>query len=155
MPTLSIHFQAQVPGSVVLAKQGFLVAIELRVPEQLEKLLLSENKPVPAPLTGPGLVDTGATFSMIDDGAVAHLCVSPVGVVTLGTAGGSKQSALYPVRFAIPTPPPNQPLLRVEFAGITAGPLKDCGLLCLIGRDILSRGVLVYDGGGGHVSLSF
>jgi len=154
VPTISIHFQAQVHGSVILAKQGFLVAIELRVPEQLEKLLLSENKPVPAPLTGPGLVDTGATFSMIDEGAVEHLCVSPVGVVTLGTAGGSKQSALYPVRLAIRTPPPNEPLLRAEFAGITAGPLKDSGLLCLIGRDILSRGVLVYDGGGGHVSLS-
>jgi len=155
VPTLSIHFQAQVPGSVVLAKQGFRLAIELRVPEQLEKLLLSENKPVPAPLTGPGLIDTGATFSMIDEGAVAHLCVSPVGVVTLGTAGGSKQSALYPVRLAITTPPPNQPLLRAEFAGITAGPLKDCGLLCLIGRDILSNATMVYDGGGGHVSLSF
>jgi len=155
VPTISIHFQALVPGSVVLAKQGFLLGIELRVPEQLEKLFLSENKPVPDPLTGPGLVDTGATFSMIDEDAVAHLCVSPVGVVTLGTAGGSKQSALYPVRLAIPTPPPNQPLLRAEFAGITAGPLKECGLLCLIGRDILSRAIMVYDGAGGHVSLSF
>ena len=155
MPTLSIHFQAQVPGSVVLAQQGFLLPLQLRVPEQLEELLLSENKSVPAPLTGPGLIDTGATFSMIDEEAVAHLGVSPVGVVTLGTAGGSKQSALYPVRLAIPAPPPNLPLFQAEFAGITAGPLKDCGLLCLIGRDILSRAIIVYDGGGGHVSLSF
>jgi len=155
VPTLSLHFQAEVPGGVILQSQGFQVIVELTVPGQLEQLLASENKPIPSPLRGPGLVDTGATFSMIDTDAVTHLCVSPVGVVTLGTAGGSKQSAQYPVRLAILTPPPNPPLFLAEFAGITAGPLKDCGLLCLIGRDILQRAVLVYDGGGGHVSLSF
>ena len=155
MPTLSIQFQAQVHGSLILAKQGFQVVVELQVPAQLEQLLLSQNQPIPTPLRGPGLIDTGATFSMIDLDVVTHLCVSQVGVVTLGTAGGSTQSALYPVRLSIATPPPNAPLFQAEFAGITAGPLKANGLMCLIGRDILQRALMVYDGGGGHVSLSF
>ena len=154
MPTLSVRFQAQIPSGLVLAKEGPKVPVELRIPKELEGLLQQENKPIPAPLTGLGLIDTGASATMIDQDAVSLLCVSPVGMVNLITPAGPSQSPLYPVRLAIVVPG-NPPLLAASLASAAAGPLKAQGLLCLIGRDILQRAILVYNGTDGSVSIAF
>jgi hypothetical protein len=91
---------------------------------------------------------------MVDRGAINHLCVEPVGSVKLVGIGGATESPLYPVRLSIVLPP-NPPLVSGQFANITAGPLKEQGLLCLLGRDVLQHALFVYDGGGGHVSVAF
>jgi hypothetical protein len=154
VPILSVQFQAQMQPGALLHKEGPKVPVEVRVPAELEVLLQKESKPVPSPVRGLALIDTGATLSMIDEEAIQHLCVSPVGSVVLGTAGGAKQSALYPVRLAIVIPP-NPPVVAAQIAQITCGPLKPQGLLCLLGRDLLQHALFVYDGASGRFTIAF
>lgn len=135
-------------------QRGPVVPVELRVPAKLEELLTKQGNPVPDPLRGPGLIDTGASISMVDEGAIAKLEIAPVGTTNLGTAGGQAQCALYPVRLSI-VAAPNQVVLAAEFASITSGPLHLQNLLCLIGRDILRHAVFFYDGSGCHFTVSF
>ena len=128
--------------------------VVLGVPEQLEALLRKQGKPVPAPVSGVALIDTGASLSMVDSSAIEQLRVSPVGSVTLGTAGGTSQSALYPIRLAIVVPP-NPPVVAASMAQIAAGPLRQQGLLCLLGRDLLQHALFVYDGVSGRFTIAF
>jgi len=124
------------------------------VPVHLEDLLKGQGSPVPSPLQGLGLVDTGASVSMVDLDAIASLDMRPVGTATLTTAGGPSQSPLYPVRLGIVLPG-KAPVLVAAFSHITAGPLKRQGLLALVGRDILQHGVVFYDGTLGSVTIGF
>jgi len=130
------------------------VPVQVSVPQELEQLLNSKGQPVPAPITGYALIDTGATMSMVDDHAVEALGVGPVGTATLQTAGGPLQSALYPVRVVIGVPP-KQVVLDLTFGRITSGPLQKSGLLCLLGRDLLQHVLLVYDGANGRFTVAF
>jgi predicted aspartyl protease len=129
------------------------VPVQVTVPQELEQLLKSKGQPVPAPISGFALVDTGATMSMVDDHAIEGLGVGPVGTATLQTAGGPLESALYPVRVVIGVP--QQPMLDLSFGRITSGPLQKSGLLCLLGRDLLQHVLLVYDGANGRFTVAF
>ncbi len=91
---------------------------------------------------------------MVDEDVVKHLCLSPVGSAVLGTAGGARQSALFPVRLAIVVAP-NPPLVAAEVSRITAGPLKSQGIHCLLGRDLLRHALFVYDGTSGRFTIAF
>jgi hypothetical protein len=152
VPILSV--QPQTSPRALLAREGPKVPVQIGVPEELERLLKGKAQPVPPPITGFALVDTGATMSMVDDQAVESLGVGPVGTATLQTAGGPLQSALYPVRVVIGLPP-KQIALDLTFTGITSGPLQKSGLLCLLGRDLLQHVLLVYDGANGRFTMAF
>ena len=154
MPILSVQLQAQIQGGALLVKEGPKVPIQLQVPSALEQHLQNESSPVPAPVRGMALIDTGATMSMVDGGAITNLGVSPVGSVTLGTASGSTQCPVYPVRLAIVMP--DQTLFfSGEFSSITSGPLQQMGLLALLGRDVLQHSQFVYDGPSNRFSVAF
>jgi hypothetical protein len=127
--------------------------VELRVPTQLEAYLQSAGKPVPDPVKGSGLIDTGATFTMVDENAIAQLGVQPIGIVTLHTAAGPTDSPTYPLRLSVVLPG-QAALFGAEIENVASGPLAGLGLICLIGRDILRHTLLIYDGGGGRVSIS-
>jgi len=140
---------------VVLAQKGPVVLVQAAVPAELEQHLKSKNAPVPRPVTGPALVDSGASLTMLDHEAVDALGVAPAGSVTLGTAGGTTKSVLYPVRLGILYQPNQPPTINISFARVAAGPLKQQGILCLLGRDVLRHALFVYDGAAGSISLAF
>ena len=153
MPILSVTIQAQIPSSVVLAREGPRVPVVARVPTQLDALLRKQGNCVPAPVSGMGLIDTGASLTMVDEAAVRQLGVSPVGETRLGTPQGTCRSLLFPMRISIEVPP-NTPMIAAEIARVAVGPLAQQGLLCLIGRDILQHCLLVYDGLNGRFTIA-
>jgi len=128
---------------------GSRIAVQLEVASVLAKQLAAEGKPIPQPVTGTALIDTGATRSAIDDRTVSKLGLSPVGLVKLGTAAGQKLQALYPLKLTLPQ------LARViEFESVTGCDLSGTGFEMLIGRDVLRLGLFVYDGVSGSFSLA-
>ena len=139
-------------GPGVLFGAGPRVPVEIRVPNALANYLTQNGKPIPAPIPGDALVDTGASVSCVDEKAVQSLGVNPVGVAQVGTPSTAGTPQLqYPVLFAFPgtTLPP------MEIAHALGSVLQPQKLLALIGRDVLASFVFAYNGPGGFVTLSY
>jgi hypothetical protein len=87
-------------------------------------------------------------MSSVDDAAIRSLGVSPVGLINTGTAGGPQLQNMYPARFVLGVG------WIFEFSRVTGSNLTGTGLIALIGRDVLSKTVLVYNGTMGVFSLA-
>jgi len=129
---------------------GPLIAVEVHVPQPLATLLSQQGKPVPKPVPGSALIDTGASITAVDDSVITSLGVQPVGVTTVHTPSGSAQQNQYPVRFTFPGT--NLP----ELSGTQAigSVLLPQGIVALIGRDALRSLILVYNGPAGMITLA-
>jgi hypothetical protein len=142
----------QPPGNVLgpaaLQQNGPIIEVQVAIPSALEQLFVRQNQPVPPPVRGRALIDTGATMSSVDDTAIRSLGVSPVGLINTGTAGGPQLQSMYPARFMLGVG------WTFEFSRVTGSNLTGTGLIALIGRDVLSRTVLVYNGTMGVFSLA-
>ena len=115
----------------------------------LEEKLQSERILLPEPVPVQAMVDTGAAGTVIKDDVPPKLGLHPVGQVKVTTP--STADMLCDVYF-----------IRIGFqAGVTvettaiATPLENQHVQCLIGRDVLARGVLIYIGYVNSFTLSF
>ena len=163
MPIFNLGFNrnnpggAPLPNPAALTNAGPIAPAEIHVPQELAQLLQSQGQATPSAQTGVVLIDTGATRSCADVTIMAALGVNVVGQINLGTAGGLVPAPLYPARFVIGpgTPSPIHinfsSVVGVNLSGQTAVGQR---LIGLIGRDILSRGILIYNGTLGSFSLA-
>jgi hypothetical protein len=165
MPTLnSYSFQAPGPGQIplqpspqALMTTGPLIQIQIEIPAALAAIMQAANQPIPAPVDGMALIDTGATITSIHAPILTGLGINPVGVANVGTAGGPQQQSTYPARFSFPgTPLPGFEMAQVIGCDLTGQTvLNQRQLIALIGRDVLANAILVYNGSAGMFSLSF
>ena len=97
------------------------------------------------------LIDTGAESTVLNPETAARLAVRSVGAVTIHTPTTSEPvmcrqfhvNIYFSHEFAV------ENILAIE------APFSGRPFQCLIGRDILSRATLIYDGRAQHFSLSF
>ena len=150
---IKLHSQGQAPippNAGLLLSLGPQVSVQLEVPDALAQQLKATNMPIPPPVKGMALIDTGATMTAVDAGVVAALGVNPIGVVPVGTAGGPAKHPLYPIKLQL------QGIgLVLNFGRVTGAPLSGMNLVALLGRDVLSRMILIYDGPSSEYTLSF
>lgn len=157
MPIHNRHYMDQsrhehFPAGLVAI--GAALEVQIQVPKALADLLESQNQPIPPPVVGFALIDTGATRTCADQSSLTSLRINPMGLVTMGTAGGPMQCQLFPARLWF-----SSLSLGAEFDSIVGVNLQEQvvqgqPLIVLIGRDILSRGLLVYSGIGGFFTLA-
>lgn len=145
------------PDPRALFDKGPVLDVEVDIPHALKELLMKTGKPVPSPVVGVALVDTGATLTAVDEAVMRHLGVSPIGKNLVGTANGPVEQGRYPACLVFPTFPPEGMIL--EFSGVTGVNLMGASsnkkpIIALLGRDFLSHCVLVYNGTTGHFSIS-
>ena len=96
------------------------------------------------------MVDTGATGTVITQGLAAKLGINPVGTTLINTPSSTNVSCYqYDVQIVFPN--------NVNIASIivTEAPLQGQHIQCLIGRDVLKHGVLIYTGYDNSFTLSF
>lgn len=135
---------------VPLMVDGPQLDVEVEVPDALKTVLTQQGKPVPRPVTGKALIDTGASITAVEDSIIKSLGVQPVGVATVFTPSGSAQQNLYPVKFVFPGidfPPLNAPRA-------IGSQLRNQGVIALIGRDSLPNLLFVYNGPIGAITLA-
>lgn len=137
-------------GPAILQQNGPTFDIEITVPSALEQFLTQNGQPVPPPARGQALIDTGATMSAVDDAVIRSLGVSPIGLITAGTAGGPQSQNQYPARFVFAGLPFQ---IVFESPRATGVNLAGTGLIALIGRDVLSQVIFIYNGPLGTVTL--
>jgi predicted aspartyl protease len=150
---IKLHSQGQVPhppNAGLLQVAGPQVGVQIEVPAALAQKLTASNLPIPAPVKGMALIDTGATMTAVDAAAVSALGVNPIGVVPVGTAGGPTSHPVYPIKLQL------QGIgLVLNFGRVTGAPLSGMGLVALLGRDVLTRMILIYDGPSSEYTLGF
>ena len=147
MPVLTAAFQAGVP----------LVRIAVGVSEPRQGALQAVSQPIPDPQGCLALLDTGASHSCVDPTILAALGLSPTGSVSVLTASsGTTPHACRQFDVALVIFMDNQ---QIHLASLTI-PVMELDLVnqgfgALIGRDVLSQGLLVYNGKRGELMLSF
>ena len=112
--------------------------------------------PIPPFVSGTFLVDTGASGTCLDPRLVAPLGLQPSGVVSIqtpSTAGGTHSCNQYDVGLYIPSND-SRPGFFIDALPVIETSLSSQGIDGLIGRDVLDRCVLVYNGSAGMFTLS-
>jgi hypothetical protein len=124
----------------------------------LAEALQKVAAPLPPPVQGFALIDTGASISSADTSVFTQLGISQNGVALVGTAGGQQQQYTYAARLSFPgtaIPAFDHPrMLGCDLAGHVVLGIPNARLIALIGRDILKLFVFVYNGTAGVWSLS-
>ena len=156
MPTLNIRADARtadgnpVPPPTALQSGGPRVPINLTLLPDHQKAKAEKHEPMPPAMTGIALIDTGASQTCFDEQFARQAGLPIVGTGTMTSA--TDHAVQVPV-FAGQIIVAGNININVE-QGMGANLTGIPGLLALLGRDVLSLGVLVYNGTDGSVSLS-
>lgn len=134
---------------------GPLIDISVRVTSARADALKAAQKPVPPAVHLRALVDTGASCCVLDPSVIDQLELSPTGqssVHTPSTGENAHQCFTYDVYLSL-----IHPELKRNFQSIPVMQLelKAQGIDALIGRDVLSECLMVYDGSEETFSLAF
>lgn len=112
---------------------------------------------VPSPTFGTFLVDTGASSTVVDASLIAPLGLQPTGAVmfhTPSTGATALPFSLYDVMLLIPGPGQGKAWI-IEALAVAECNLSAQGIQGLIGRDVLDRAMLVYNGPENHFSIAY
>jgi len=140
---------------------GALTPIEVHVPPQLAQSLTQAKHPVPPPQTGQSLIDTGATFTSVHEPLLVALGLQPINVIQAGTANGPVNQNVYAVRINFPALGWDVGLIEVTGSNLT-GQMTPAShgqtpqpLMALVGRNLLARCCLHWEGSAGFWSISW
>jgi len=125
-----------------MIQRGPIVQVTASIAQNIAAQLVQQGKTVPTPISGLGLIDTGATTTCIDDAAAQTLGFPVVDVVQMTSASHATiQQNVYPMQLDIVGLPVPINAPRAMGANLNAQ-----GLLVLIGRDLLRFCTLFYKG---------
>ena len=128
---------------------GPLVPISIDVHPDQAALMATMGHPPRVPQTGDALIDTGATLSLIDMSIARALALKQVGQTRFRTVHGAVEAPVFMalLRFPAGIGPQTMTVAGAEL------PRKAGTNIALLGRDLLRRGKLIYDGRAGSVEL--
>lgn len=139
-----------IPPGVALQQRGPCVQVSITLEENVAQALIQQGGQLPPPVTGAGLVDTGASITCIDAQAAHQLDLPAIDVVSMASAthAGIDRN-VYPIQIGIVGTP-----LRLQVPRAIEAELAAQGLVLLIGRDALQFCTLFYNGPAGEITLS-
>ncbi len=139
-------FTSTVPD---LQATGPVVELRVAVGRAVESALQAAGATIPTPVPALAMIDTGASGSVLRQGLPAELRLNPVGLTYINTPSSRNIPCYeYLVRLMFPN--------NVLWEGTALeAALEGQNIQCLIGRDVLAHGVLVYIGYTNQFSLSF
>ena len=143
---MNASFTTQVPN---LQAVGPVVQVRLAVGRALVEVLEKKDETIPAPVPVHAMIDTGATRTVVQEDIPRELGLHPVGTTLIHTP--SSTNVRCP-EYALGLVFPNN--VTGEVIAIAA-PLRGQHIACLVGRDVLQHGVLIYNGYMQTFTLSF
>lgn len=139
------------PDAIQLQARGPSLQIEISLNAILAAQYQQSGHPLPSPVTGYALIDTGASVTSVDVSILDSLGIRAVGQLPISTPSGSSNQGIYSCQFSFP----GTPIPVLPFVNVVGSLLKTQGILALIGRDLLRSFLLIYDGVHGSWTLSF
>lgn len=138
----------------LLRQDGPLIDAQIEVPSALAAQLAKAGKPIPQPQVVKALIDTGAASTSVDSQVIANLGLQVIGQITLCTPShAGVQAGVYAAKLTFPSSP-GVPV-HADPINVISCTLSSQGIGALLGRDFLSRAVLIYNGPGGFFTLAF
>jgi predicted aspartyl protease len=161
MPVLNVQplGQARQPdGTTVtvaptftLQRSGPVVQVTIGVADVISAQLLQQGQQPPAPLSGLGLIDTGASSTCIDESVAQSLGLPVIDVVQISTPSQAQvQQNVYPAVLEIVGGN-----IRVSVPRAIGAVLRGQGIVALIGRDFLQNCTLHFNGPAGMFTLAY
>jgi hypothetical protein len=135
-----------------------IVTAQIGVSHARRAALLLAKLAVPDVVTIQGLIDTGASGTCVDPSVLSQLALSPTGstlVHTPSTGSNPAPTDTYDISLTIYATQTLPPLVRHTVPVMKSELLQHQGIHALIGRDILSTCLFVYDGATGLFSLAY
>ena len=133
-----------------LRSRGPIIPVQVGIPASLKAQLEAKGQSVPIPEEIPALVDTGASITAISIETGQRLGLPVTGSVQIGGATGVAQQPVYGAFLRITDPFVEYDPIRLAGANLTGVPFQ-----MLIGRDVLCKMLLAYDGKRGRFTLTF
>ena len=124
---------------------GPILQVEITLPQAAARL---RNFPPKHQITA--LIDTGATITAIDRSVAQALKLRPINTIRLLGADGPYDAAVYVINFVFI----GSDIKMIDHQ-VTEADLSEQNCRMLIGRDVLSRCSLTYDGVKGIVDIDF
>ena len=139
---------------------GPRISVDILPPLVVEKWAMISKKEVKHVLNLKALIDTGASVTGVDERVLNALGYPPIGVSSLATPSGTSQTGVYMVRLVIPSRgdpnfPPNIPRIIIDNVRVIAVKLDKQPYKVLLGRDVLSRMIMVYNGPQALITLGY
>lgn len=108
MAVLTIQYQGvaqKIDGQTIhlaphyaLVQRGPILQVTIGVARAIAEKLTADGKPVPAPISGTALIDTGATKTSIDESVVSALSLPTVGIGKLNSSShAGVERTLHPI----------------------------------------------------------
>ena len=143
MPSVTI-------SNLSLQNDGPILEVHFCIPQQLEQQYVAQGTPIPAPVIVKSLIDTGCFSCIIQDGIPQKLGLVPIGSTTITTPSSQAHNYYaYFMRMIIPTHN------NLSYEGVfIAAPLQGQNIECLMGRDLLANGILIYLGNANQFTPS-
>jgi hypothetical protein len=107
--------------------------------------------PMPSGISGILVLDTGAAMTAIDERILTGLEVPPLADRRVFTAMGSAIQSVYSCSLEFP----GSDLPPVRNLYVVGAEFDDQGIAGVLGRDVLERGLFVYNGPAGGWTLAF
>lgn len=137
------------------APNGPLLQVVIGISAPHRHALEAEGKTVPKGVIGTFLVDTGASCTCVDPDFVGPLNLVATGLIeiqTPSTNGDAVTCLQYDVSLLIPSD--TGVCLSLDAMPVLETHLRSQGIEGLIGRDVLSRCVLIYNGASNILTLA-
>jgi hypothetical protein len=147
-------------STITIQPDGALIEVGIGLSSQDAQAQRQAGKPLPPASLVLALIDTGAEVSAVDSAVLTpfySLGIQPSRFVFV-SAGGTGTSLFpeYPVTLTIGTSPDGKRAgLTLRSQAMLAQDLASLGYQAIIGRDILSRCLLIYDGPSQSVTLAY
>ncbi|MFN0132370.1 MAG: retropepsin-like aspartic protease [Phycisphaerales bacterium] len=142
--------------TIDIAPLGPIIQVAVGVSGPVRQMLTDAKQPLPPLQFAQALVDTGASGSVVDPEICSALGLSPVSytrVHTPSTSGKPVIQSVYDVSIWL-YHAKTKHIFERSFP-VCCAPLRVQGIDMLLGRDVLSECLLVYDGPSGRFSLAF
>lgn len=132
-----------------LQQSGPICRVKVLPSSQIAALLKQQGQQVPS-IEITALIDTGASSSAISTKVVQQLNLVTRGITNISTpSSSSHQTSMYDVAILFPNN------VYVDAVRVIEATLSFQNIDCLIGRDVLKHGVLIYTGYINQFTLSF
>lgn len=138
-----------------IGASGPVLDLGIGVSEPRAKALHAAKQPVPKAVRIRALIDTGASGTCVDPGCLSSLALTPIGQASIHTptTGNTPHSCnQYDVSITLFHP---GLMMTLPVVAVIESNLSIQGIQALLGRDVLSNCLFVYDGGAGTFALAF
>jgi len=138
-----------------ISSQGALLDIFLDISQARKVTLKTAGRPYPQPIKVKALIDTGASCTCVDPSVIQALDITPTGAGAVSTplTGESPQICnKYDITVLLV-----HPEIQYQIGAIPVLETKvfGQGIQALIGRDVLSKCLLTYNGNIDQYTISF